>query len=278
MAPPRKKHSNGARPQKRPQDNRPGVEEELRASKELGQIQRAALEKVRRLVVLRTDERDALRLQLLSAEENERRRIARELHDQLGQHLTAIQLTVTDLRRLLKENKSVADRLEQIEQLTGVLTRDARYLALELRPPELDDVGLEGALHTYAEKWAERFHVKAEVNVTDTESATPIPPEASSALYRIVQEALHNVARHADATQVSVILDKPDGVVHLIIEDDGIGFDLHATDERVRSERRLGLAGMRERAALIGGHLEIESGPGEGTSIYVRVPIHEPKD
>ena len=100
-----------------------------------------------------------------------------------------------------------------------------------------------------------------------------VPSDVGSALYRITQEALTNVARHAGATQVSVILEKPDGEVQLLVEDDGCGFDLNAVAARIRSERRLGLAGMRERAALVGGTVAIESSPGVGTTLLVRVPV-----
>lgn len=228
--------------------------------------------RVEAALIERTNERDVLRLKL-AAEEEERRRIARNLHDQLGQHLTAFALHIASLRRLVEEKKSIMPRLEQLEELARVLTRDARYLSLELRPPELDDAGLAGALESYVEQWERRYEIRAEVKCTGISGPTELPDEVSSALYRIAQEALTNVARHADASMVSVVLDRPNGTVNLIIEDDGIGFDVDATHRRVRNERRLGIAGMRERAALIGGTLEIETSPGTGTSIYVRVPI-----
>jgi signal transduction histidine kinase len=101
----------------------------------------------------------------------------------------------------------------------------------------------------------------------------PLPTELASALYRIVQEALTNVAKHAGATQVSVIVERPDGEVRLIVEDDGRGFDLDETAVRVRNERRLGLAGIRERVALVGGSVSVESSPGKGTALFVRLPV-----
>lgn len=231
--------------------------------------------------------RDAQRRALAAAEEAERRRLARELHDQLGQELTAFRLGLDDAARLAAEHvpldAPLLGRLTQLGALAQRMTAGARYLALELRPPELDDVGFESALATYVAEWAARYGVPAEVAVTGPAAHRPVPAEVGSALYRIVQEALTNVAKHAGATQVSVIVENPDGgdgpseaplgEVRLIVEDDGRGFEVESTAERVRRERRLGLAGMRERAALVGGTVAIESSPGAGTTVYVRLPV-----
>ena len=221
-------------------------------------------------------ERTRLRRELAEAEEAERRRIARELHDQLGQHLTAITWGLDEARRLtladVDAHSRLAARLGQLQELASAMTRDAHYLALELRPAELDDVGLESALATYVAQWSARYDVPADVAVTGL-TERPIPAEVSVALYRIVQEALTNVAKHAQARQVSVIVEKPDGEVRLIVEDDGRGFDVPTTLARARAERRLGLAGMRERAALAGGTLTVESAPGRGTTLYVRLLV-----
>lgn len=242
--------------------------------------QRLALEEVARLVAERTQElahaeaaRDELRRQLTSAEEDERRRLARELHDQLGQHLTAFALKLTESRRLLDAGKSADAQLTQLEELARVMTRDARHLALELRPPELDDVGFESALQTYVSQWTARFGIEAELEIMGDAASRPLAPDVATALYRIAQEALTNVARHAGAEHVTVLLDKRGGEARLVVEDDGRGFDVDEGAARIRAERRLGLAGMRERAALSGGSLEVESTPGRGTAVYVRVPL-----
>ncbi|WP_284351419.1 PAS domain-containing sensor histidine kinase [Roseisolibacter agri] len=219
--------------------------------------------------------RDELRRALAAAEEAERRRLARELHDQLGQHLTGFALGLGEVRRQLAAGNPADARLDQLEELARLMTRDARSLALELRPPELDDVGLASALATYVRDWGERHGVAAELAVLGAVD-DDVPAEAGSALYRIVQEALTNVARHAQASQVSVILEKPNGEVRLLVEDDGRGFDADDTAVRVRAERRLGMAGMRERAALAGGTLAIESSPGAGTTLLVRIPMRAP--
>ena len=218
-------------------------------------------------------EREAWRRQLAAAEEDERRRISRDLHDQLGQHLTAFGLVLAETRQLVPEDSEAWKRMAQLQELAQVMTRDARYLALELRPPELDDVGLESALASYVDQWRTRFGIAAELAVTGDADSRTLPVEVGTALYRIAQEALTNIVRHAEATQVSVQLDEADGAVRLVIEDDGRGFDFEETRHRVRREHRLGLASMRERATLVGGTFEIESTPGEGTTVFVRVPL-----
>lgn len=241
---------------------------------------RQALAAEERSVVERTSqlaqaivERDRLRRELSAAEEEERRRLSRELHDQLGRHLTAFALGLAEVRRLLAEGAPVDQRLAQLEELTRTMTRDTRYVALELRPPELDDVGLGSALQTFAAQWSARYGVEAEVALTGAAVRERFPEEVSIALYRIAQEALTNVARHAEAGHVTVQLDALPREIRLIIEDDGRGFDPKAVP-RARHERRLGLAGMRERASLVGGTLQVESTPGRrGTTIYVRVPL-----
>jgi two-component system CheB/CheR fusion protein len=261
--------------------------------------QRKALEDVERRVAERTSElaranhaleaaateQIALRRQLASAEEEERRRLARELHDQLGQQLTAFLLGLEDATRLVGAHdgsRATADaplmqRLGQLSELAQAMTLGARYLALELRPPELDDVGLESAIHTYAAQWSARYGVAVEVTVRSaTDSA--LPPDVGTTLYRIVQEALTNIARHAGASQVSIVIQRSDEDVRVIIEDDGNGFDVESTLARARHERRLGIAGMRERAMLVGGSLSLESSPGAGTTVYVQLQLEAARD
>jgi PAS domain S-box-containing protein len=226
-------------------------------------------------------DRDTLRRQLAGAEEDERRRLARELHDQLGQELTAFQLGLVDATRLAgthdgsraESDAPLFRTLERLRILADRMVAGARYVALELRPPELDDVGLESAIETYVHEWSGRYGISADVAAMGLAEEDPMPTELASALYRIVQEALTNVAKHAGATQVSVIVERPAGEVRLIVEDDGRGFDLDETAVRVRNERRLGLAGIRERVALVGGSVSVESSPGKGTALFVRLPV-----
>lgn len=248
--------------------------------------QRLAIEEVERRVSERTQElaranaaleaaateRNLLRRQLTAAEEDERRRLARELHDQLGQHLTAFALGLAEVRRLLRAGHPAAARLEQLEGIARVMTKDARYLALELRPPELDDVGLQSAIETYVRAWASRYGLVAEVAITGLAEGT-IRGEVGTATYRILQEALTNVAKHARATHVSVTVDRGERELRMTIEDDGRGFDVAAALSRAPAEQRLGLLGMNERAALAGGTATVESTPGTGTSVFVRILI-----
>jgi signal transduction histidine kinase len=151
------------------------------------------------------------------------------------------------------------------------MTVAARYVALELRPPELDDTGFENALGTYVREWSARFGIPLEYEVSGRPSGA-LPADVGSALYRIAQEALTNVAKHAHAAQVSVIVSLGDAETRLIIEDDGDGFDPDEAARRARAERRLGLAGMRERASLVGGEVRVESSAGGGTTLFVRIP------
>jgi signal transduction histidine kinase len=224
--------------------------------------------------------RDGLRRQLLAAEEAERRRLARELHDQLGQQLTGMSLGLEEARRLAAGNDdrsgddrvALLQRLERLQHLTRAMTTSARHLALELRPPELDDTGFENALDSYSAEWSTRFSVPSEVVIVG-ERDRALPSDVSSALYRIAQEALTNVAKHAKAASVSVIVEKLPAEVRLIIEDDGVGCDMEAAQARARRERRLGLAGIHERASILGGSAQIESSPGRGTTVFVRVPL-----
>jgi signal transduction histidine kinase len=216
--------------------------------------------------------RNALRLQLALAEEAERRRLSRELHDQLGQHLTALTLGLDALSAAMPADSPTHARLVPLRDLVAILMRDARSLAVALRPPELDDVGLDSAVASYVSQWSARYEVATEIAISGL-GEHDVPDATASALYRVLQEALTNVARHAAARQVSVILDRANGAVRLIVEDDGRGFDVESTTPHSVRERRLGLAGMRERAALAGGTLTVESAPGSGTTIYVRIPL-----
>lgn len=211
-----------------------------------------------------------LRRQLIAAEEAERGRLARELHDQLGQHLTALTLGLDEVAGLLPPDSPAVPRLAGLLRLTGLLTRDVRYLAVELRPPELDDVGLESALATYVAQWTKRYGIPADLEITGAAMQAALM-ETSTTIYRIVQEALVNVAKHAGATQVSIILERSSTDVRLIIEDDGCGFDVQSTRRRAQRESRFGLAGMEERATLAQGTFEVESAEGQGTTIYVRL-------
>jgi two-component system, chemotaxis family, CheB/CheR fusion protein len=221
-------------------------------------------------------ERNSLRRQLTAAEEDERRRLARELHDQLGQNLTAFALGLTEARRLLGagSKEQAESRLSHLEELAQLMTRDARYLALELRPAELDDLGLGSAVETYVNVWSKRYNIGTEVAVSGIAKGD-VDDEAATAIYRILQEALTNVAKHAHATHASVIVERVEGELRAVVEDNGRGFDVDSVMTRRAPNNRFGLAGIQERAAMAGGNAHIESSPSRGTTLYVRLPKTE---
>ena len=204
---------------------------------------------------------------LVSSQEEQRARIARDLHDHLGQQLTALRLTLERHRERCTEGDTgdIARALEQTQSINGELD----FLAWELRPAMLDDLGLAAALPRYVAEWAEHHGVAVECRTVGY-GRGHLTPEAEVTFYRIAQEALNNTLKHAFASQVNVILESRDGVVMLAVEDDGGGFDVEAVQA---GESGLGLANMRERAALIGGTLAVESGPNQGTTIFLRCPI-----
>jgi PAS domain S-box-containing protein len=221
---------------------------------------------------LRAEEarRELLR-RLVTAQEEERRRISQELHDQMGQQLAALMMGLKILNADSYGRQSALNTLRQLQELTDQLSREAHTLAWGLRPPALDDLGLHTALYNYVEEWAERSRVAVDFHSSGFEGRLPFSHE--TALYRIAQEALTNVLKHSGADRVSFILERRAEHVFAVIEDNGRGFDVDAVTESQVRGRKLGLLGMRERAALLGGTLNVESSPGAGTSVFVRIPV-----
>jgi signal transduction histidine kinase len=208
--------------------------------------------------------RDALR-RVVEVQELERKRLARELHDETGQALTSILL---GLKPLEQSAASDADRtaLSALRELVVSTLQDVRRLAVELRPSALDDFGLATAVERLAETFGEQTGVQVDLEAQLGDGR--LPSEVETALYRIVQEALTNVVKHAGATRVSILLTHRERSVAAVIEDDGAGFDPTAVGHDV-----LGLAGMRERVGLVGGRLRIEAAEGAGTTIVAEVPL-----
>lgn len=209
---------------------------------------------------------------LAEAEETERGRISRELHDRLGQDLTALKLGLQILRKQGPFAPTVQESMARLERLAEGLMRDAHRLAWELRPLALDDLGLELALRRLTAQWTESTGVRVDFHCSgpDTER---LPPEFETTLYRVAQEALNNVLRHARAQRVSVLLERHPELVSLIVEDDGRGFDVAHSLAEVDIQEQLGLVGMQERVKLVGGSLNIESAAGKGTTVFVRLPL-----
>jgi signal transduction histidine kinase len=207
--------------------------------------------------------RDALR-RVVAGQELERQRLARELHDETGQALTSILLGLKAIEEAGNGQDVRRSVLELRELVVGTL-QDVRRLAVELRPQALDDFGLVAALQRLAETFAEQTGIRVHVEAALGDAR--LAGETETALYRIVQEALTNVIKHARAETVSVVLTRKGDRVVAVIEDDGRGFD--PADTR---DERLGLLGMRERIELVDGQLSVETRPGEGTTIAVEVP------
>lgn len=209
--------------------------------------------------------------QVLEAQEDERKRIARELHDETAQSLTTLLIRL----KILERARSAEEMGGQIEELRGLTLQTleaVRKLAVELRPATLDDLGLVAALEAYTEGYASRIPLATmefSAQGFDDQDGR-LPPQLELVLYRVVQEALTNAAKHSSARNVRVELRRNSSEVVARVLDDGSGF---AVEEMMRSrERGLGLFGMQERLALVRGSLSIDSGPGQGTRIEARVP------
>jgi signal transduction histidine kinase len=218
--------------------------------------------------------RGQLLRQLVIAQEEERRRISRELHDQMGQHLNVLMLGLKNLSISCGNGSSPHKKsFHRLQELTEQLMEKTHHLAWELRPAALDDLGLQTALANYVEKWSARSGIATDFHAHGFDSQR-LPSPIETAVYRIVQEALNNILKHAGANRVSVILEHRYNQLLTIVEDDGRGFDVDAVNFLPDEERGLGLLGIRERVALIGGNLKIESYPRTGTTLVTRIPIY----
>jgi two-component system sensor histidine kinase UhpB len=216
---------------------------------------------------------DASRLrasQIINAQEEERKRIARELHDETSQVLTSLLISLAVLEKTLTTQEA-RDRIADTRALAHRTLRAIRSLSIDLRPSALDDLGLLPALRWYVKEYSQKCGIEVEFHASGFEER--LPAEMETALYRIVQEALTNTARHGNAHKVSIILKEDEDAIFASITDDGCGFDVDAVLHSPIQERRLGLAGMNERAILLDGTLAIHSTPGHGTTVGVRIPF-----
>jgi signal transduction histidine kinase len=232
---------------------------------EIGRLAQA-LERLR--ATLRDDERRSLLLRrILSVQEDERRRIARELHDETTQQLTALALQLD----MAATHAPDAATLKPARQLVNTMIDGLHRVIYDLRPSVLDDLGLVSALRSYARANLEARGIAVHYELPD--EMPVLAPEATTAVYRVAQEALTNVARHAGAEAVQIACSAADGILTIEIEDDGAGFDPASMSNPRRDGRGLGLLGMRERLALLGGRLEIDAAPGAGTRVTITVPL-----
>jgi signal transduction histidine kinase len=207
---------------------------------------------------------------LIESQEAERRHLARELHDEIGQALTAVTLNLDALRK--SERRDEAGRcIEETSRLIKHLIEQVRDLSLDLRPSILDDLGLAAALRWYVARNAERSGVAIEFRAPSLEER--LPPEIETACFRIAQEAVTNIVRHAHASRASVEIERTARELELKVSDDGAGFDVEQARDQARAGKSFGLVGMEERAALLGGSLEVESRRGRGTELRFRLPL-----
>jgi PAS domain S-box-containing protein len=207
---------------------------------------------------------EALSRQLLEAHESERRRIACELHDEIGQALTAVKMNLQFLRRL----PDLSSGIEQSLSIVDDALQQVRGLSLDLRPSILDDLGLAPALRWYIGRHQHSAETRLETDIDRR-----LPSQIETVCFRIAQEAMTNAIRHSQARSIDVELRDGGAFVELIIRDDGTGFDVAAAQERASRGKSLGLLGMQERARLAGGSMEIKSEIGKGTKIHARFPI-----
>ncbi len=217
--------------------------------------------------------RDAMRTRLLAksvtAQEQERERISRELHDETGQALTALLVQLKVLEHL-PDIESVANHARELREVVVQLLEEVRRLARDLRPSTLDNLGLVPTLDWYIQTYTRKTNIDAHFRARIPDGLR-LPLHTELALYRVAQEALTNVARHANATKASVWLELDDNIIRLGIEDNGCGFDIESTLNS--QDRSLGLLGIQERVDIIGGRFCLHSTPGKGTNLEVEVVV-----
>lgn len=209
---------------------------------------------------------------IIHAQEEERKRIARELHDETSQALTSLLISLTLLEESITDPQG-QERIRDTRDLAHQTLRAVRNMSLDLRPSALDDLGLLPALRWYVKEYQQKCGIEADLTVNGLKER--LSPEAETALYRIIQESLTNTAKHAHARHVWVTLTEDGLLLRATIRDDGQGFDAVSMLRRHWQDRGLGLAGMRERAALIDGAVEVESEPGAGALVTVTIPLRQ---
>jgi signal transduction histidine kinase len=207
---------------------------------------------------------------IVTAQEDERARIARDLHDHLGQQLTALRLMLQGHREQLGPDDPAREPITSALTIAERIDDDLDFLAWELRPAALDDHGLAAALPVFVREWSEHYSIPVEYRGQHL-TAGQLGRDAEIVFYRVAQEALNNVLKHAHATRVDVLVEPRDGTVRMVIEDNGVGFEIG--DREDARDKGIGIIGMRERAALVGGTLQIESQPGQGTSVFLEAPV-----
>jgi signal transduction histidine kinase len=216
------------------------------------------------------DRLEVLSRRLLEAQEMERRRVARELHDEIGQVMTAVKIHLQAMQRTVSPEVPLP-RLKESLDIVDRALQQVRNLSLELRPAMLDDLGLVSALRWYVDRQANRAGFQGHFSAEPPD--IQVAAELATGCFRIVQEAFTNILRHAQAGQVTVELRADNRELHLAVRDDGRGFDPAAAWQRAARGGSLGLLGMEERVHLLGGRMDLRSQPGQGTEIEVHLPL-----
>ena len=242
------------------------------ANDEIGELSIAfnqmveSLERAEKERLAQAQQRERYVSGVILAQESERRRIARELHDSTSQSLTSLLVGLQNLKAAAAD-PVLEPKIDELRQVVSGTLEEVRALSWRLRPSALDDLGLQVALQHHIEDFCQRYGIQVDYVVRGL--VDRLPPEMETSIYRIVQEGLTNIARYADATHASVIVGYRHNLIRVIIEDNGVGFDPSIVHTKNKS---LGLQGIRERAGLFDGSLTIESQPGSGTSLFVEIP------
>jgi signal transduction histidine kinase len=240
---------------------------QVEVERKIADLQRDRLEEAQQRELLRGE----LFRRVVAAQEAERQRIARDLHDETGQSLTAIGMGLRALAsKLGSQNKEVASTLHKLETLTADSLKELQRLMADLRPSHLDDLGLSAALRWYATKIQEHSSLHIRVDIHGEECA--LDEAMKIAIFRIVQESLNNIIKHSQATHVNIHLHYEEKNVRISVFDNGTGFDVALVQQQRTGRPTLGLAGMEERAALLGGTLTVQSRPGHGTQVEAVIP------
>ena len=236
--------------------------------------ERTSIEKARlfQAVAQQRDQLRALTGKLTQVQETERKQLAQELHDELGQMLTAISINLGTIQQELGDDgsASVRERLDESYLLVEQMLEQVRELSLNLRPPMLDDLGLVPTLRWYVQRYAERSNIAVQLDVADY--GERLTSDVETTIYRVLQEALTNIARHAGAQKVLVRLHVSDSTIRAYVDDDGCGFDVATVMGRTVDQSSAGLLGMRERVTIMGGAFTMQSDPGAGTQLSFVIP------
>ncbi len=245
---------------------------QVETDRKIAELQQERLHEAQQREILRGE----LFRRVVAAQEAERQRIARDLHDETGQALTAIGMGLRGLSgKLNPRNKEVLNTIQKLEGLTADALKELQRIIADLRPSHLDDLGLSAALRWYVGKIREHSPLSIRVDIFGEERE--LEEAVKITIFRIIQEALNNIIKHSGASNVNIILEFQERSVRIRVRDNGIGFDMEQVKQKRVNRPSLGLAGMEERAALLGGVVAIQSRPGYGTEVEAVIPYHHQK-